>query len=131
MRLILAALTLFATQASADEMWATAHGNAIYETEIGNAAVFTVPEAGRTLRVYLPGLAGNYDNRSTHSGYWLSDGPGLCPASILAPDGAQSRDWGRVTLAFDGPAFPTSWTMLVGDCFGEPQRAVRGTSTAE
>lgn len=119
------ALTL-AAPAFADEVWSTARGDAIYAAEMNGVAILTVPMGEGTARVYLPGLGGNYDNRSSHEGYWIGDRAGSCPTALIGEDEVQSRQWGRVFVAFDGPAFPTSWTMMFGDCFGPLDRSVRG-----
>ncbi len=123
--LIPLALTL-AAPAVADEVWFTPFGQAIYEADIGDTTVITVPQPDGMMRVYIPGLAGNYDNRGTHTGYWFGTGEGYCPAGLTSIEGTGSRQWGSVILAFDRPAFPTGWTMVIGDCFEAPYWTIRG-----
>ena len=108
--LIPLALTL-ATPALADEVWTTPFGDAIYEADVADTTILTVPQPDGIMRVYIPGLAGNFDNRGTHSGYWIGTG---------------SRQWGEVILSFDRPGFPTGWTLVAGDCFAPPFWTVRG-----
>jgi len=110
----------------ADETWDTPYGLAIYEDEVDGQTILTVPTDTGTARVYIPGLAGNYDNRSTHWGYWIQAGVGPCDAAITGADGVRSSQWGRVVIAFDRPAFPTPWTALFGACFEDPHISVRG-----
>ena len=125
--LMLMAAMLTAASAMADEVWDTDMGRVIYEDEIAGAAIWSYPaDNGRRGWIYLPGLAGNYDNRSVHEGYWIEDGKGPCMVEIVGVDGRRSTNWGRVILVFDGPAFPTSWTALGGECFDDPTLPVRG-----
>ena len=123
--LIPLALTL-ATPALADEVWTTPFGDAVYQADVGDTTILTVPQPDGIMRVYIPGLAGNFDNRGTHSGYWIGSGEGFCPASLTGIDGTGSRQWGEVILSFDRPAFPTGWTLVAGDCFAPPFWTVRG-----
>lgn len=123
--LVLAYLVM--APAMADETWNTEYGLVIYEQDPGDVAILSYPvDRGRRGTVYFPGLAGNYDNRSVHEGYWIEDGPGPCMAEIVGADGRRSNNWGRVIIAFDLPAFPTSWTALGGDCFDDPTIPLRG-----
>lgn len=117
--LIAAVLLLLAAPVptKADETWSNPDGTASYEADIGRIAVISIPMHGNRIRLYLEGLGGNYDNRSISQGYWLGPGSGSCSATLTAPDGEQSSNWGRVTMIFDGPAFPTGWTATLGNCF--------------
>ena len=118
---------IFVTPVLADEVWNTEWGQVVYEEEIGDVAIWSYPtDKGRRGWVYFPGLAGNYDHRSVHAGYWIEDGAGSCMVELIGVDGRRSNNWGRVILVFDGPAFPTSWTALGGDCFDEPDASLRG-----
>jgi len=123
--LVLACLVV--VPAMADETWDTEYGLVIYEQDLGDVAILSYPvDKGRRGSVYFPGLAGNYDNRSVHEGYWIEDGPGSCMVEIVGADGRRSNNWGRAIIAFDKPAFPTGWTALGGDCFGAPDMPLRG-----
>lgn len=123
---LLAAATLaLAAPVLADETWTTPDGQVVYLDEIGDAAIFTAPLGTDLLRIYLPGLAGNYDDRATHEGYFIANGQGDCGVSLTAPDGFGGRDWGRVIVTFDRPAFPTGFTMMIGGCFDTPRLGVR------
>ena len=129
MRAVLPILALALTTAApalADEIWSTPFGDAIYEADIGDTTIITVPQTDGVMRVYLPGLAGNYDSRGTHTGYWIGNGEGYCPAGLTGIDGTGSRQWGEVILAFDYAAYPTGWTLVVGDCFAPPYWTIRG-----
>jgi len=122
------AVLVLAVPAFADESWTTEFGDVIYETEIGDVAVWSYPSANGKGRgwLYFPGLAGNYDDRSVHEGYWIEEVQTGCSAELIAVDGRRSHYWGRVLLVFDRAAFPTGWTALGGDCFEEPWAPVRG-----
>jgi len=121
------AVALMASAVQADEVWTSELGDVIYEDEIEGQAILSFPtENGARGRMYFPGLAGNFDDRSVHVGYWILPGPAECASDMTALDGWTSGDWGRVTIAFDGPAFPTSWTAIFGRCFDALEYPVRG-----
>lgn len=125
MRLALALAALTATQALADESWDSDAGRIVYQTEVGDAAIFSFTHPGGTeASLVIPGLAGNYANRGTHDAYWIAQAPGSCGAS-LGFDGQSSTHWGRATLVFDKPDFPTSFTLLLGDCLDAPTTGLR------
>ena len=124
-RIALPLLLALPGAALADETWHTDGGEAVYEADIGEIAVFSIPgETGR-INLYLEGLGGNYDDRSAHRGYWIGPGPGECSAALGGPDGRTSDQWGRVVLMFDRAAAPTGWTALLGRCLDEPADPVR------
>jgi hypothetical protein len=123
-----AAFALLSTGTLADEVWTTPIGEVVYEAEIDGVAIFTYPLAdGVVGRIYLPGLAGNYDNRSSHLGYWIAPGDGGCPAEMTGADGNKSKNWGQVLLVFHTPAFPAGWTLVNGVCFGPLVNSFVGT----
>jgi len=133
-RAILAALALLTTPALADETWRTDAGQIVYEADMGHIAVLSFPIAatpfaqaggGARAGVFLPGLGGNFDNRSIHDGYWAMPGTAVCTAALTTPDGVSTQNWGRARIIFDRATFPTGFTMLVGACFNEPTFTVR------
>ncbi len=133
-RALLAAFALCAAPAWADESWTNPAGTLIYEADLGHIAVLSFPtgatplaEAGGAPRanVYMPGLGGNFDNRSVHDGYWAMEGAPICTAILTTPDGIATQNWGRARIVFDGPAFPTGFTMLVSPCLDDPIYPVR------
>ena len=126
-----ALIALMPLAAAADEVWTTPLGDIVYEQDMQGFAILSIPRQGRVATLYFPGLGGNFSNRSTHEGYWISDGPNDCGAMLYGVRGQGSRDWGRVVVAFDGPAFPTDLTLWFGSCFGQPSQPVRGLSTAK
>jgi hypothetical protein len=79
---------LIAAPAQADESWTSSIGTIVYEAEVDGVAIFTYPLPdleGGVGRLYFPGLAGNYDNRGTHPGYWIAPGDtGGCSATSRA-----------------------------------------------
>ncbi|MEI4493253.1 hypothetical protein WAF00_21715 [Mameliella alba] len=109
---------LLATPALGDEVWDSAQGPVVYEEDTGGAAVlsFTHPN-GYPARLVIPGLAGNYQDRAVHRAFWVGQGPGTCFAA-MSLGGQPSHDWGEALISFDRPAFPTSFTLSLGDCFG-------------
>jgi hypothetical protein len=110
----------------ADEVWTTELGDVVYERETDGMAVLSVPLNEVQGLIYLPGLAGNYDDRSAHKGFWISDEVGPCRTQMQSPEGLMSDSWGRVEIFFDNPAFPTGWTMQLGSCFADPDVTLRG-----
>ena len=62
--------------AAADEVWTTDMGEAYYSEEMQGFAIFRVPWGDLEATFYFEGLAGNYDHRSIHEGYWIVPGQG-------------------------------------------------------
>ena len=123
----LAATATLAAPAVADEVWVTERGEAYYAEEIGGFAIFQVPW-GEDVEAtfYFEGLAGNYDHRGTHEGYWIFPSQiEECPAVLVGVDHLASPEWGRVTLVFDEASFPTGWTATVTTCFNDDPFAIR------
>jgi hypothetical protein len=116
---------LLATPAAADEAWTTASGDLTYQQDFGTTAVLSMPFGAGEAHFYVEGLGGNNEARYIHAGYWLSPDAGPCTATLTGPDGLSSTNWGRISVAFDGPSFPTGMTMLTGLCLGEPDRILR------
>lgn len=118
---------LLATPALADEVWESDLGDIVYQDEINGAAVFTFRSFdGYPATLVIPGLAGNFDNRGVHDAFWLGDGPGYCLSSMTW-EGQTSQQWGSAVLIFDQPAYPTSFTVLMGDCFELQGYSIRAT----
>lgn len=124
----LAAFGLGVTSASADEIWMTVElGEVVYQEEIGDVTILTASAPnGLPLHFYFPGLAGNYDDRSSHDGFWIMQGSGPCSGKLTGVDGVASTNWGAARILFDDPSFPTPWTMLGGFCLGPLETYVRG-----
>jgi len=119
-------LSLIPAFVLADEAWETRLGPVTYHTEIDGMAVFRMRLDDVWGLIYLPGLAGNYTDRGTHKGFWVSDEIGPCAAKLQSPEGLTTSSWGRVEITFDAPAFPTGWTMMLGACFNDPDIKLRG-----
>ncbi len=132
MRLLLAAaLTLAAPAVLADEVWSTPMGDIVYEAERdGDAILSFIYLDDHRATLVIPGLAGNYDFRGTHEAFWISEGGGACK-STMTYDTMSSTTWGRALLVFDKPEYPTSLTLVLGECFGPLTDNLRGTSLAE
>ena len=123
---ILALALLLATPALADETWMAAEGDVTYLADVGSTAVLGFTLDGHPARLYVPGLAGNADHRGVHDAYWIAQGATTtCDAGMGAPDGFTSQSWGRATVVFDVPTFPTGFTALLGDCLADPARPLR------
>ncbi|MCT4559219.1 MAG: hypothetical protein N4A61_14310 [Pelagimonas sp.] len=120
------ALGLGATMAQADESWMSDMGRLIYQSEENGAAIFSFTNVDAyPAELIIPGLAGNYDNRGVHEAYWIGQGAGTCPAFMARPGGQSTTNWGRALISFDRPAFPTGFTLTLGDCFGPMSYAIR------
>lgn len=119
-------LALVAAPLAADEAWDSDMGLIVYEAEENGAAIFSfVNVDAYPATLVIPGLAGNYNNRGVHDAYWVGTGAGECPAFLAAPGYEATANWGRALISFDRPAFPTSFTLTLGDCFGPLTYAIR------
>ena len=123
-----AAALLIGPTAMADEVWLSGEDfEIIYESEIDGYAVLSYPgedEDGPRELAFIEDLAGNYDDRGRHDGYWVGPpapaGEG-CPVSIVDHTGEETNVWGRVEVIFLEPAFPTGFVAQRGYCFEEPR----------
>ena len=107
-----------AVTATADESWNSQHGWIIYEAEDRGAAILSFTNHyGIQSVLIIPGLAGNYDHRGIHDAYWIGRGAGYCEAVMEFP-GYSGTQWGRAEVIFDGPSFPTGFTLQFGECMG-------------
>ncbi len=116
--------------AHADEVWSTKVGNIVYQDEVGEFAVLTIPAnaQGDTAQAFIYGLAGNYDDRYRFEGYWTQpDGPASCAVEIVDAEGNSSANWGRLQLDFVTPAFPSAFILQVGSCFNDPEDVLLAT----
>ena len=121
------AFVLFAAPSMADEVWDSDMGPIVYEAEEGNAAILSFTNVDAyPANLIIPGLAGNYSNRSTHEAFWIGQGAGECDAFMSRTGQPESSQWGRAQLVFDKPAYPTSVTIILGFCLEEPNIVIRG-----
>ena len=137
LKTMIAALATLAITAPAlaDEVWSTVSGEFIYEADLDNGmAVFSYPsfsETGDRGRYYLGGLAGNYEERGQHVGFWIEpDGEGmaLCDVAVINPEtGESSYAWGAFEVVFVEPGFPSAFVARRGYCFGEPYEIITAT----
>jgi hypothetical protein len=110
----------------ADEVWSSDAGPVIYETDVGDYAILTMQTSKNgSYRIYVRGLAGNYDNRvGQFTGYWIATDPDIpspeCDVTIVTIDGQTTNLWGRVNMTFDSPSFPTGFSAQIGNCYDEP-----------
>lgn len=115
-----------ATSALADEVWDSDIGAFVYESdEADGSAVLSFRNFdGYQATLVIPDLAGNYDNRGLHDAFWIGQGPGFCLGS-LSYDGKSGNQWGGALLQFDTSSYPTSFTLLMGDCLHPFHTSVR------
>lgn len=130
LRVCLAAVMAFGVApALADEVWSSDIGDVVYDSEVDGVAIFTFDATGGGKgELYFPGLAGNYDHRGTHKGYWIAPGGDTCLTELTGADGLKSKDWGQLTIVFHETGFPTGWTLMSGTCFGPLDSTLLGTA---
>ena len=125
-RSLLICFTCLSAPLAADETWDSDMGLIIYEAEENGAAIFSfVNVDAYPGTLIIPGLAGNYSNRGVHEAFWLGSGAGNCLAFLAWPGYEATSNWGQALISFDGPAFPTSFTVTLGECFGPLSYAIR------
>ncbi len=102
-----------------DEMWVSETGPVIYDKEIDDMALlFFATEEGPGM-LYIHGLAGNYEQRGLHTGFWIADEPGACAASLTSPDGRSSHNFERLIVAFDQSIWPSGFTAVLYPCMDD------------
>ena len=112
--------------AAADEVWNSDMGEIVYLADENGAAILSFTNVDAyPAELVIPGLAGNYDSRGVHEGYWIGTGSGWCDSFMARPGGEASTNWGRALVSFDLPSFPTSFTLTLGDCFGPYSQVIR------
>lgn len=130
MRMLTIALLagMLATPAHADEMWKTDFGSVIWEKDYDGGAIFMVETGkGKVGRFYIEGLTAEDQTRGHYTGFWINTADeNMCAAALTGPDGTKSRTWGRLSLTFVDQTFPSTWTMLTGDCMAEPSEVLVG-----
>lgn len=128
LRVIVLVCGFLGTMVHADEVWDTGDGRVVYLADQGDVAIWEAETLDGAVRYYVPGLAGNYDSRAVHDGYWIKVTGPSCGATLVGADGFQGESWGRLMLVFHGSGFPTNWTMMTGSCFDSPETHLRGQS---
>tara|TARA_R110002073_G_scaffold330703_1_gene514716 strand:+ start:1052 stop:1492 length:441 start_codon:yes stop_codon:yes gene_type:complete len=129
-----AATLLSAAPAMADEMWDSALGPILWDSDLGDVAIWRLDDLtnGTVVRLYLPGLAADVSGgRGAYRGFWLAEGGDpaeACLTQMIAPDGMKSLFWGQVTLTFVRPDFPSDWAGVVGQCFDTPSMPLAGAA---
>jgi hypothetical protein len=115
--------------AAADEVWSLPSGNqVVYLSDEGTTAIlgYTPVMGVEQSYIFVPGLAGNFEDRGTFTGYWVEPvyvGK-TCPTAIAAPDGTLWDRWGIVELKFHKKGFPSKITLKRGDCFATPKEKI-------
>lgn len=127
----LMALLSLALPAAADEMWDTQFGRMLWETDIGDTAVFVrdAPDQPR-LRAFIQGLALDVaGGRGAYSGFWtIEGGEQDCPMQMTDPMGTKTSAWGQLQITFVGTGFPSDWAGLSGSCFETPDQPISGVA---
>jgi len=127
---VLAVAGVAVQSASADEVWESEFGLVVYEDEVGPFAVWSFPpgENYPAGKVFLAGLAGNYDDRGSHDGYWMTYGGGEvnCGEPLVDAFGDSSPYWGNITVTFDTSGWPSSWTAEWSYCNDRQTYSWRG-----
>ncbi|MEP2717651.1 hypothetical protein [Pseudophaeobacter sp.] len=122
-----AAIAFLGPHVMADEVWDSDMGPIIYQAEEGGAAIFSFTNVDAyPATLIIPGLAGNYDNRSSHDAFWIGQGSGDCDAFMSRHNVQESSQWGHAKVIFDKPSFPTSMTVVLGFCLEQPNVVLRG-----
>lgn len=120
------------TAAVADEVWTSDMGEIVYLEDVGGAAILTFTTFDGTAgELIVPGLAGNADMRGVHEGLWIGTGEPICDTMMSRPGGAPSAEWGQALVVFDKPAFPTSFTVVMGWCTAGYAASFRALTTAQ
>lgn len=126
--MMFAAAAVCAAPVIADETWSSDMGQIIYEDDVDGAAVFSFTNVdGSRAVVVIRGVEENYDDRGVHDGFWIGQGAGYC-IGAMSIGGQPSYQWGRALISFETPAFPSSFTMTLGDCFDPFHYSIRATA---
>jgi hypothetical protein len=110
-------------KAIADEVWNTNYGRVIYQSDRGKTAIWTYPAGS----IFIEGLAGVTSNRGIYHGYWVGKSDIKCDTSREDSYGRLSKTWGRFSIRFNVPNFPTPWEAKWSYCEGEPSFSWNGT----
>lgn len=123
----LAMAAALAGPAMADETWTTDFGTIEWEKGYDGGAIFRVElEKGKFARFYIEGLRPE-GARGNYTGFYINTADEqMCASTLIGPDGTSSRTWGRLSLTFVDKGFPSDWTMLTGECMGEPNEVLTG-----
>lgn len=125
MRYTILALAAFALSgpALADEVWTSDDGEIVYETDLEGSDIAVLAMEG--VKAYIPGLAGNYDDRGSYSGIWIADEASdadNCAVAVVRPgsDEESSNIWGQIDITFIDASYPSVWIAEIGYCFDAP-----------
>jgi len=105
---------------SADEVWNSTYGKVIYENEIGSTAVWSYNYQGTEGWIYIDKLAGVYQGRGTYEGYWIQASSAEKCSSQKMMNGKASPYWGKLTIQFLDPDFPSRWQAKWNYCDKKP-----------
>ena len=110
----LLACTFAPQKALADEVWSTEEYDVIYQEDRNRTAIWSY---GRDGLIFIDGLAGEYTNRGSYTGYWTQSSSFLrCDTYREGANGEPTYHWGRFEITFLGPEFPSHWQAGISLC---------------
>ena len=113
--LAIAACVNIAPKVVADEVWRTEEFNVIYLEDRGQTAIWEYGDG--VGYVLLDGLAGEYTDRGTYTGYWVQKSSSRrCDTFREDVTGLPTYHWGNVEVEFIDKDFPSRWTLKLGIC---------------
>lgn len=126
-----------AQEADGPVTWTSPIGDIIYAEEDGLFGVLTyeTPFGDNVGRIYVDGLAGEFGGPGPLEGYWSEsdvshddedDNTLICPFAITDGEGRQTRNWGRIFIAFTDDWFPADFVLLRARCFEDPKDVISG-----
>lgn len=124
-------------QASNTVKWDTPLGRIEYALEDGPFGVLDYPVnfGDNVGHLYIDGLAGEFGGNGPLDGYWSEpdvshddedDTTLICPFAIIDGHGRETRNWGRLTIAFLDTDFPSDFIIARGRCFQNPADIIPG-----
>ena len=120
--LILVCAALAGQSALADELWDSATGRIVYETDVEGDAIFSFTSYnGAKAILVVQGFTALLDDRSTSQGYWIGEDGVDCGATLSHTGGYSGTKWGKAVVVWDEKTFPSGFEMTTGDCFGPPE----------
>ncbi len=117
-------LGILPSSVDADEVWSTEESEVVYQEDRNNTAVWTYGNG----TVFIQGLGGVVNNRGSYEGYWVQESSSIrCDTYREGGDGEPSYHWGRFSVSFLDPDFPSRWQAKFGICDRTPTRTLNGT----
>lgn len=126
-----------AQQADDAVRWDSPQGVITYADEDGPYGVleYATPFGDGVGRIYVDGLAGEFGGTGPLEGFWTEsdvshddedDTTLICPFAVIDPSGRETRNWGRIIVAFADDWFPTDFILMRARCFKDPGEVIPG-----